>query len=128
MEPVAVVTALALIEYFVFTALVGRARARAGLKAPATTGDPQFERYYRVQHNTLEQLAIFIPSLWMFGYYVDARIGAALGLVFIVGRVIYLRGYVADPAARGPGFVVGAIASMALLIGALGGAGVAWLS
>lgn len=86
-----------------------------------------FERYFRVQQNTLEQLVIFLPALWLFGYYVHELIGAALGFIFIVGRFIYCRGYVEDPAKRGTGFVVGEIAQGILLLGGLIGAIVSWL-
>ncbi len=125
MEPIAVVTALALLEYFGFGLLVAQARAQAGIEAPAVVGDPNFERHLRVQQNTLEQLAIFLPSLWMFGYYVSALWGALFGLVFIVGRFIYYRGYVGDPAKRGTGFLIGEVGLGVLLVGGLIGALVA---
>ena len=127
MEPVALVMLLVLIEYFYFGLEVGRARERTGIAAPAISGHPEFERFYRVQQNTLEQLAIFLPSLWLFGVYVHALLAAGLGLLFLVGRFMYFRAYVADPAGRGPGFVVGLVAQGLLVLGALGGALVAWL-
>ncbi len=127
MEPIAVVTVLALIEYFVFGLLVARARARTGIKAPSITGNPEFERHFRVQQNTLEQLMIFLPALWLFGYYVNALAGSALGLLFIVGRYDYYRGYVADAVKRGRGFSIGAFSTAILLVGALIGAIVSWL-
>ena len=117
MELVAIVTALALLEYFVFGILAGRARGRAGVPAPAMTGDPTFERYTRVHQNTLEQLAIFLPSIWLFATYVDARIAAGLGLLFIVGRGFYLRLYVQDPETRGPGAAITSLAQIVLLLG-----------
>lgn len=122
MELLSVVTLLALLEYFVFQLLVGRARGRYGVTAPATTGHPVFERYYRVQQNTIEQLVLFLPSLWLFGYFVNPIVGGALGLLFIVGRGLYLRGYVADPERRGLGFLLGFLANVVLLLGGLGGA------
>jgi uncharacterized MAPEG superfamily protein len=121
-ELVAIVAALALLEYFVFSMQAGRARSRSGVKAPATTGDETFERYYRVQHNTLEQLVLFLPALFLFALYVNAPLAAALGAVFIVGRALYARSYVADPATRGSGFAIGLVASLALLLGGLLGA------
>ena len=121
MEWVALVTVLALIEYFVFGMLVGRARVAHGVKAPATTGHPLFERYNRVHQNTAEQLWVFLPSLWLFARYLHAPTAALLGLVWIVGRVLYLRGYVADPEKRTLGFAIGALASLALLLGSLVG-------
>ena len=86
MEPVAIVTALALIQYLVIGALVGRARVKGGVQAPAISGDPIFERYFRAHQNTLEQLILFVPSLWIFAHYVSAPVAAGLGLVFIIGR------------------------------------------
>jgi uncharacterized MAPEG superfamily protein len=126
MELIACVTALALIEYVVFGLLVGQQRIRSGIQAPATTGDPVFERYFRVHQNTLEQLIVFIPALWLFGRYVSPAIGALLGLVFVVSRVLYLRGYVREPGKRALGVAIGAPVNLILLIGGLIGALVAW--
>jgi glutathione S-transferase len=122
MELVAIVTVLALIEYLSFGILVGRARVAHGVKAPATSGHPVFERYFRVHQNTAEQLWLFLPGLWLFALYIDASWAALLGAVWIVGRVIYLRSYVADPEKRTAGFALGALTSLVLLIGALIGA------
>jgi glutathione S-transferase len=122
MALVAAVIALALIEYMVFALLVGRARVRCNVPAPATTGDPVFERYFRVQQNTLEQLIVFVPSAWLFGYYVSALWAAALGVLFVIGRALYLTGYVADPKKRGAGFGLSFLPNMILAVGALAGA------
>jgi uncharacterized membrane protein YecN with MAPEG domain len=127
MEPVAIVLALALIEYFVFGILVGRARGRYGVEAPATTGHPVFERYHRVHQNTLEQLVIFVPALWMFGAFVSPAWAALLGLVFIAGRFVYLRGYVEDPKKRSTGTYITLLAQAVLLLGGGIGALLAWL-
>lgn len=123
MAAVAIVVVLALIEYTWFGFLVGRARGRAGIAAPAITGDPIFERYMRVQQNTLEQLVVFVPAMFLFGYYVNAWVAALIGLVFIAGRALYLRLYVADPARRGPGVLISMLAQVVLLLG--GGIGAA---
>ena len=117
------VASLAVLEYLVFGGLPGRARARYDVSAPATTGHPVFERYFRVQQNTGEQLLVFLPSLWLFGHFVNPLVGAGLGVVFLVGRVIYLRGYVSDPEKRGPGFLIGFLASTLLALGGVIGAG-----
>ena len=117
MEPVAIVITLALIEYAVFGMLVGRARGKYGVPAPAITGDPIFERYFRVQQNTQELMIIFLPGITLFGYYYNPNYAAILGLVFIVGRIIYLRGYVADPKKRGPGFGLSFLPAVILAIG-----------
>ena len=122
MNFVAVVAALALVEYMVILLQTGRARQTYGVKAPATTGDPVFERYYRVQQNTVEQLVIFFPALFLFAHYVSTRAAGIVGLLFIVGRALYARGYVADPEKRGPGFGVSFGANVILVLGALIGA------
>jgi uncharacterized MAPEG superfamily protein len=127
MEYISVVTMLALIEYLIFQSLVGRERRRHGIAAPATTGNAIFERYYRVQQNTIEQLVVFLPSLWLFGLFLNPVVGALIGLVYIVGRVVYLRGYVSDPDKRSLGFALGFVSTVILAVGALGGAIVAAL-
>lgn len=120
-----VVIALALIEYLAFGTIAGRARGTYGVPAPATSGHPIFERYFRVHQNTLEQLIIFVPSMWMFSSFVNAGVAAALGAVFVVARFLYFRGYVADPAKRTLGFGIGALVQLALVLGSLIGALVA---
>ncbi len=122
MDSTAVVTALALIQYMVLSMRVGQARGQYGVEAPAITGHPVFERHFRVHQNTLEQLIVFVPALWLFAYYVSNRLAAVLGLVFIVGRQLYASGYVADPKQRSTGFGVSMVASALLLLGGLLGA------
>jgi uncharacterized membrane protein YecN with MAPEG domain len=122
MELVAVVIVLALLEFVVFGALVGRARGRYGVKAPATGGHEIFDRYFRVHYNTMEMLVVFVPAIWLFGLYVSPRWGAILGAIFIVGRILYLRGYVADPSKREFGFGLSVLPVVVLLVGALLGA------
>ena len=119
MALVHLVLVLALAEFFFFLNAVGRARSRFGVKAPATTGHEVFERVFRVQMNTLEQLIIFVPSLLLFAAYVHPAIAAALGAVFILGRALYYRGYVRDPRQREMGFLLSVIPNVALLLGAL---------
>ena len=116
MQLVSIVALLAVIEYMVFAGLVGRARGKYGIPAPATSGDPIFERYYRVQENTLEQLIALLPAMVVYGYYGNAQVAALLGLVFIVSRVVYLLAYVKDPAKRGMGFLPGWLATIYMLI------------
>ena len=118
-----VVMALALLEYFTFSILVGQARGKYNVPAPATSGHPVFDRTFRVHQNTLEQLIIFVPAMMMFSTFVSAQIAAGLGLVFVVGRALYFRGYVAEASKRGVGFAVGALAQIVLLLGSLIGAG-----
>ena len=122
MRFVSIVALLALLEYLVIALQTGRARVTHNVQAPATTGHPMFERWYRVQHNTIEQLVMFLPALFLFANYASPRLAGWLGLTFIVGRIIYARSYLADPAARGPGFTIGFVAILVLLVGALLGA------
>jgi len=127
MELVAVVATLALIEYVVILMRTGQARGRYDVPAPATTGHPIFERHFRVQENTIEQLVIFFPSLYLFSTYVSPGAAALLGLTFIAGRALYARSYVEDPAKRGPGFMLSFLSNLVLLVGGLVGAIAAWL-
>lgn len=127
MEPIAIVTVLALLQLFIFAFQVGKQRAKHGIKAPAISGDAEFERMFRVHQNTLEQLVVFIPALWLFGYYVHALISAGIGLVFIIARFVYRGSYLTDPSTRTAGFGIGALAMMVLLLGGLIGAVVSWL-
>jgi glutathione S-transferase len=120
MAAVTIVIALALIEYSVFGMLVGKARGTYGVAAPAVSGDPIFD--YRVQQNTLEMLVLFIPGIFMFGHYVSADVAVGLGLIFVVGRFLYFRGYVADPKSRTLGFVLSFLPAQILVIGGLIGA------
>ena len=120
--PVFVVMLLALLEYFGFSMAVGRARYRYGVKAPATSGNEDFERVYRVQMNTLELLAIFLPALWAFAIFVDPMWAAVLGVVFIIGRFMYFTGYVKAADKRSAGFGLSMLPTLALLIGGLIGA------
>ncbi|CAL80461.1 MAPEG family protein (Membrane-associated protein in eicosanoid and glutathione metabolism) [Bradyrhizobium sp. ORS 278] len=115
----AIVTVLALLLYFYMSILVGKARVQYGVKAPATTGNPDFERVFRVHMNTLEWLPIFLPALWLFAIYVSDAIAALLGLVWIAGRAMYMVAYAKAAEKRSAGFGVQALAAMALLVGAL---------
>ena len=124
MPYVHIVIALALLEFFLFGVAVARARATYRVMAPATAGHEVFERYFRVQMNTLEQLVIFVPSILMFGVYASAWLAAALGLTFIIGRAVYFVGYVRAAEGRHLGFVLSAVPNLALLGGGLAGA--AW--
>jgi glutathione S-transferase len=120
----ALVTLLAVALYFYTGLLVARARVKFGIVAPATTGNPDFERAFRVQQNTLEWMPIFLPLLWFFVLYVNDWGAALLGLVWLVGRVLYIRGYAAAADKRHRGFAIQAFACGALLIGTL--AGIVW--
>ena len=119
MNWVALVVLLSLIEYVVFGSLVGRARGKYGIKAPAVTGHPLFERFFRVHQNSLEQLILFIPAIWLFGLYVSALWAAIVGAAFLAARIVYALGYVAAPERREVGAWLTAAAEIILVIGAL---------
>ena len=116
----ALVTCLAILFYFFTSTRVARARAAYGVKAPAISGNPDFERVFRVQMNTLEWMPIFQPSLWLFAIYISDPIAAVLGLVWIAGRVLYMTGYSQAANKRSRGFGIQALATGILLLGALG--------
>jgi len=119
-SPVAIVTVLALVVYVGMGLQVARARSRSGIKAPEMTGDPALERAIRVHINTLEWLPVFLAGLWLFAIYASVLGAAGLGVVWIVGRLLYARGYLADPGKRELGFLIQGAASAVLLLGALG--------
>ena len=119
MELVYIVILLALILYNVLGMLVGRARAAHGVKAPAITGPEEFERTFRTHQNTLESLIVFVPAVWIFGAVVDPLWAAIVGLVYLVGRVVYARGYIGAAEKRGPGMMMSFIANVVLVLGSL---------
>ncbi|MDF1692184.1 MAG: MAPEG family protein [Zhongshania sp.] len=125
MALVAVVMSLILIEYFVFVMLVGVTRGKTGIQAPAMTGDPKLERMLRVQLNTLEQMVLVIPAMWLFAMYVSAPVAAGLGGVFVIGRALYCKGYMAAAAKRSLGFGIGGLATIILVFGSLIGSAMA---
>ena len=122
MTGVAIVVALALIEYSVFLFLCGQARGRLDVPAPSTTGNTEYERYFRVQMNTIEHLVLFVPGMFLFGTYVSTQWAMILGGIFILGRALYARAYLTDPGTRGPGFLLTLVSDMALVWGGLIGA------
>jgi glutathione S-transferase len=115
----------ALLEYLWIGFAVGKAREKYAVKAPATTGNEIFERTFRVQMNTLEQLIIFIPSILLFAHYFEPRIAAAIGALFVIGRAVYFRSYVRDPGSRSLGFGLSFTPMVILLAGAVIGAALA---
>jgi glutathione S-transferase len=122
MAYVDIVTALAVLQFLVFGFRVARARGRYGVKAPAVAGNENFERYFRVQQNTLEQLIAFLPGLYLFSHYFNPVVAAVLGLIYLVGRELYAFTYVKDPAKREFGYILTFLPMMVLLVGGLFGA------
>lgn len=127
MDLVAIVIGLVVVQYFYLTMKAGQVRGRTGVPAPAMFGHPEFDRQFRIQYNTMEQLVIFLPSIVLFGHYVSEPVAAGLGLVFMLGRALYARGYRIDPAKRGPGFGLTLLSNAVLLVGGLVGAVVAYV-
>jgi glutathione S-transferase len=116
----ALVTCLAILVYAYASILVSRARGKFGVKLPAISGNPDFERVFRAHMNTLEWLPMFLPSLWLFAIYIGDTIAAVLGLIWVIGRILYVIGYAQAVAKRGPGFFIQALANTALWAGASG--------
>ncbi|BCH60306.1 glutathione S-transferase [Agrobacterium vitis] len=110
-------TFMALIAYNWFFIKVARARQQFGVKAPKMTGDENFERIYRVQQNTAEQLVFFLPSLWLFGFYLSDQLAGLLGLCWTGARVLYAAEYYADAKKRGPGALISWVTAFLLLMG-----------
>jgi len=121
MDLVALVILLAIVEYIVLVGLVGFARGKYRIAAPATTGHPVFDRTFRVQQNTLEGLVVFLPGLWLFGQYLNPTWAAWLGLIGIVARAVYAVGYIKAAEKRGFGAGVLGMVNIALVVGALVG-------
>ncbi len=119
MEILAIVTILALGQFVFFSIQVGSYRGKYGVKAPAVSGAPEFERMFRVQQNTMEQLVVFLPTLWIFGYLVKPAYAAGFGLVFLVGRFVYRAEYLKDPASRSPGFAMSFLPTAVMLVWSL---------
>ncbi|MEW6392001.1 MAG: MAPEG family protein [Pseudomonadota bacterium] len=117
---VAIVTLLSLLVYVWMILRIPGARRRTGIDAPAMTGDPELERHIRVQANTVEWLVIYLPALWLFAIYWNDLVAATLGVVWMIGRIVYALGYAADPKKRELGFVIQALATAVLVFGALG--------
>ena len=122
MAYVNIVTALAILQFIAFGFLVGHARTRYGVRAPASSGNEIFDRYFRVQMNTLEQLVALVPGLYLYSHYFNPLVAAGLGCVYLVGRVIYAMSYITDPAKRGMGFGLTFLPVVILLIGGIIGA------
>ncbi|MFL6816364.1 MAG: MAPEG family protein [Bradyrhizobium sp.] len=119
----ALVTCLAIALYFFTSTRVAQARAAFGIKAPAITGNADFERVFRVQMNTLEWMPIFLPSLWLFAIYVSDPLAAAIGIVWVAGRILYMTGYSQAANKRGTGFGIQAAATAVLWLGTVGAIG-----
>jgi glutathione S-transferase len=117
---VALVTLLSLLVYFWMSFRVAQARGKSGIQAPAMTGEPVLERTIRAHYNTLEWLPIFLASMWLFAIYWNDMVAAAMGVVWIIGRIAYALGYAAEASKRSAGFLIQSVAVAVLLFGGLG--------
>ncbi len=117
----AVVTILTVLLFFWMGLNVGRMRTKHGIKAPAMTGHDEFERAVRVHMNTMEGAIAFLPALWVAEIWFGGWVPPVAGLVWVVGRVIYMLGYMAAPEKRETGFIIQAIALVVLIILAIWG-------
>lgn len=122
MAYVTIIAMLALVEFSIFGFQVGRARVKYGVEAPATSGHEVFDRVFRVQQNTLEQLVVFLPGLYAFATFVSELWAVALGVVYLIGRAVYFRAYVANPSSRTIGFLLSFLPCQILILGAIVGA------
>lgn len=125
---VQLIAALAILQFTCFGAMTGNARRLSGLKAPAMVGDDRFERMYRVQMNTLENLVAFLPALLLAANFFPALLVSGLGLIYLVGRVIYWKSYTTEPSTRGLGFMLSMIPTIVLIVLAVVGPIISLLS
>ena len=116
----AIVTLVAVLVYFWIALQTATARRKSGIEAPAMTGDPLLERTVRAHYNTLEWLPIFLPSLWLFAFSWSELVAAGVGVVWIVGRILYATGYIQAANKRSTGFMIQSLATAVLMFGALG--------
>jgi len=121
MEYAVLIILLALAQYLFFTARVGAARGKYGINAPATTGNENWERLFRIQQNTMEQLVLFVPAMLAFSFYLSARWALLPGIMFLLGRQLYAWEYANKPDSRVPGMALTLLSNAGLLIGAFVG-------
>lgn len=114
----AIITLFSLLLFLITVIYVGYARTKYGVKAPATTGNDDFERVFRVQMNTLESLVLFLPALWLFSIYVSLWWTGIIGLVWLLARVYYIVSYTRSAEARSLGYGISLLAFAVLAVGA----------
>jgi glutathione S-transferase len=122
MAEMTIVTIIMLVQFMYFSIEVGKMRQKHGVKAPAMSGHEEFERANRVQQNTLEQLIVVVPAMWMFGQYFNPLYAAGIGAIYVIARFMYRAAYMGKPSSRAIGFTTGFLAMTVLLLGALVGA------
>lgn len=124
MDWIALIAGLAVGQYIIVTSIAGAARGKFGVPAPATTGNEQFERRYRVQQNTLEQLVAFLPSLYLCAMYASQPLAIFAGVIYLLGRCHYAYSYIKDPKLRAPGMLMTFFSTATMAVAAL--AGIVW--
>jgi glutathione S-transferase len=122
MAEMAIVTIIMLVQFMYFSIEVGKMRQKHGVKAPAMSGHEEYERSNRIHQNTMEQLVVIIPAMWIFGQFFNPLYAAGLGAVYVVARFVYRAAYMKDPSGRTIGFTTGFLAMAALVLGGLVGA------
>jgi glutathione S-transferase len=122
----ALVSLLTVAFYFFLATRVAVAHVKFNVPLPATHGNDDFERVYRVHLNTLEWLPTFLIPLWLCAIYLNDLLAAAFGVVWIAGRVLYFAGYRQAVQKRLPGFFVQSVACVLLFAGALIGIIMRW--
>jgi glutathione S-transferase len=123
------VTVLIVAFYFYTAFRVGMLRGRHDIRAPACAGHPEFDRAYRVQLNTLEQMGMTLPLLWIATLFpiAWAWLPALIALIWVAGRIIYLRAYMTDPEKRLIGAALSGVLNLILLLLSIAGLDSAWL-
>jgi glutathione S-transferase len=116
-----IVTLLAVAFYFFLATRVAVAHGTFNVKLPATTGNSDFERIFRVHMNALEWMPTFLVPLGLCAIYLNDIAAAVLGLVWIGGRALYFTGYRKAVEKRLPGFFIQSTACAFLFIGAIAG-------
>lgn len=126
----AVVTILAILLYTYMSIRVGQMRTKHNITAPATSGHPEFERAFRIHYNTLESIAVFIALLWLATIYFHMLpwLPALVGLIWVIGRLLYMTGYMSDPSKRGTGFGIAMLSQLVLLVIAVVGIVQTWMA
>ena len=121
MDHATLIVLLALLQYVWFTGRVGAARGKYKVNAPACDGDENWNRLFRIQQNTMEQLIVFVPATYAFAFYLSELWVLVPGLGFLVGRFLYSAEYLKDPKSRTPGMAITLISNVVLVLGALFG-------
>ncbi len=121
MAMVALVTLLMVAQLMYFMGKVGAARVKHDIKAPAMSGHEEFDRNNRVHQNTIEQLMMMLPSMWLCALYLSPTLAAVLGAIFVIGRFLYGAKYVVDPESRGLGMMIGSLPILVAFLAALWG-------